>query len=381
MSDTPDSLPRVLLVDDSRIVRATIIKRIRDRFEVREEADGEAGWEALLIDPTLQVVISDLTMPRLDGYGLLERIRASKVGRIRDIPVIMISGDEDEEARLRAKQLGASDFITKGTGTAELLTRLDSLLKLAHTHTSLEQARAEAATDVTTGLLTRTVLLRQAGQVLSFAARHGGQVGILMIALDDFDGLVAREGSETAENLLNQFARMLAAVVRQEDSLCRWNHAHFAIVTPGLDRRHTALFAERLCAAVAAARILHLGHPLHLTVSVGTANSPFDGVSDVDAILTIAEQRMQRGVADGGNRVVGDGIRFTEDELTPDQALALVARGDTGKLLPQLPQLGLRLLPLLRLIDQALHLGLPLAELEKRLANGEVEKEVLTTRH
>lgn len=58
------SLPRILIVDDSRIVRATIIKRIRDRFDAREEVDGEAGWEALLIDPTLQLVITDHTMPR-----------------------------------------------------------------------------------------------------------------------------------------------------------------------------------------------------------------------------------------------------------------------------------------------------------------------------
>ena len=61
------SLPRILIVDDSRIVRATIIKRICDRFDAREEVDGEAGWEALLIDPTLQLVITDHTMPRLDG--------------------------------------------------------------------------------------------------------------------------------------------------------------------------------------------------------------------------------------------------------------------------------------------------------------------------
>lgn len=375
----PTPLPRVLIVDDSRIVRATIIKRIRDRFEVREEGDGEAGWEALLVDPGIQVVISDLSMPRLDGYGLVERIRASKLSRIREMPVIMISGDEDETARQRAKQLGATDFITKGTGTTELLARLDSLVHLSRTHASLEQARADAVTDAASGLLTRPLFLRQARQVLSFAARHGGQVGILVIGLDHFDSLVASEGSATAETLLNQFARMLAAVVRTEDSLCRWNHSHFAIITPGLDRRHTALFAERLCAAVAAARILHLGHPLRLAVTIGAANCPFDGLSDVDAVMAIAEQRMLRGSAEGGNRVVGDGIRLEDDAGLPlDQAVQCVATGETGAVLPQLPQLGLRLLPLLRLMDQELHLGLPLADMERRLAAGEEEEQVLT---
>ena len=117
MSDNePAAHPRVLIVDDSRMVRASITRLIRDAYEVREEGDGEAGWQTLLLDPTLQVVISDLSMPKLDGYGLLERIRASKISRIQSIPVIMISGDEDDAARAKAKDLGATDFITKGIG-------------------------------------------------------------------------------------------------------------------------------------------------------------------------------------------------------------------------------------------------------------------------
>jgi diguanylate cyclase (GGDEF)-like protein len=372
-------LPRILIVDDSRIVRATIIKRIRDRFDVREEADGEAGWETLLIDPSIQLVISDLSMPRLDGYGLVERMRASKVGRIREMPVIMISGEEDEAARQRAKDLGATDFLAKGIGAVELLARLDSLIHLAKTSANLDQARADAVTDAASGLLTRNLLIRQARQALAYAVRHGGHVGALVIGLDHFERLVAAEGGDTAESLLNQFARMLAAVVRKEDCLCRWNHSHFAIVTPGLDRRHTSLFAERLCAAVATARIQHLGRPLHLAITVGTASSPFDGSSDVDAILAMAEQRMLRGSAEGGNRVVGDGIPLAEEDHPGiDEALRQVAGGDLDILRPHLRQLGVRLLPLLRQMDEELHLGLPLAEMERRLAAGKTSEQVLT---
>ncbi len=75
MSDDGNQpLTKVLVVNDSRMVRATITKHIRGRFDVRDEADGEAGWEALLVDPAIQVVLTDIGMPRLDGFGLLERI-------------------------------------------------------------------------------------------------------------------------------------------------------------------------------------------------------------------------------------------------------------------------------------------------------------------
>ena len=126
-----ESLPRILVVDDSRMVRASIVKHIRGRFDVREEADGEAGWEALLVDPGIELVLTDIGMPRLDGYGLLERIRASRVSRVRELPVVIISGDEDESARERALGLGANGFVAKGSGSVELLATMSSLLRLS----------------------------------------------------------------------------------------------------------------------------------------------------------------------------------------------------------------------------------------------------------
>src|SRR5574343_483238 len=102
MSEERDqTLPRVLIIDDSRMVRASIIRQVRGHFEVREEADGEAGWQTLLVDPTIQAVITDIGMPRLDGYGLLERMRASRLSRINTLPVVVISGDDEPEVRIK----------------------------------------------------------------------------------------------------------------------------------------------------------------------------------------------------------------------------------------------------------------------------------------
>src|SRR5512135_1526398 len=117
MIDMP-SKPRVLIADDSRIVRATLIKHIQGMFEFREALDGEQAWETLLIDPSIRVVITDLTMPKLDGYGLLTRIRNSEISRIRDLPVVVVSGSDEREERDRAMAAGATDLITKGIGTA-----------------------------------------------------------------------------------------------------------------------------------------------------------------------------------------------------------------------------------------------------------------------
>src|SRR5258705_1652101 len=121
---------RVLLVDDSKIVRTTISRLIRKSFDVREEANGEAGWQAIATDPSIVVVFSDIQMPVLDGFALLERIRKSEEPRIRAMPVIVISGDEDDATKKRARAAGANDFITKTTDGTEILSRIDNLLHL-----------------------------------------------------------------------------------------------------------------------------------------------------------------------------------------------------------------------------------------------------------
>src|SRR6266850_1248858 len=121
---------RVLIIDDSKIVRTTIARLIRTSFDVREEANGEAGWQAISTDPAIVVVFSDIQMPELDGFGLLERIRKSGEQRIRDLPVIMISGNEDDATKKRARSAGANDFITKTTEGTEILSRIDNLLHL-----------------------------------------------------------------------------------------------------------------------------------------------------------------------------------------------------------------------------------------------------------
>ena len=362
------SLPRILIVDDSRIVRATIIKRICDRFDAREEVDGEAGWEALLIDPTLQLIITDHTMPRLDGHGLIERIRGSRVSRIRNIPVIMISGDEDEASRQRAKDVGATDFIAKGTGTAELLARLDTLINLGRTHGELELARAAAMTDAASGLLTEAALRRQADQLLSYARRQGGRVGILAIGMDRASDSVADGGKVARQALLAGFAKMLGGMVRREDALARWQDDTVVVVTPGLDARQTYLFGDRLRNAAAGSSIQLGEQALSVTITVGIAGYPDDGDRSED-LVAVASKRLAEGWALGGNRVLGGNLDLgAQARDSVDAALLHLAAGRESAVMARLPDLGRAIFPMLRLIDRELRLGLPLADIEGKLA-------------
>ena len=134
--------PRVLIADDSRIVRASIVQHLRDRFDIREVTDGEAAWQAVLLDSSIRVVITDLTMPKVDGFELLNRVRSSKVQRNRELPIVIISGEDETVERERAASIGATDFIQKGVGAAELLARMGVLVRLSATREALAESQA-----------------------------------------------------------------------------------------------------------------------------------------------------------------------------------------------------------------------------------------------
>jgi two-component system cell cycle response regulator len=122
------TLPRILIVDDSRSVRATVAHHLDGCYQTREAGDGIQAWETLLVDPRIGLVITDLGMPLLDGYGLIQRIRASGIARINCLPVLVMSGTQDNAEHARAAAAGATGLIGKGASAAELLARLAVLM-------------------------------------------------------------------------------------------------------------------------------------------------------------------------------------------------------------------------------------------------------------
>jgi CheY-like chemotaxis protein len=115
--------PTLLIVDDSRLMRHALRKILKDDFNLVEAADGEEAWEMLRAEPTIQAIFSDLSMPNLDGYGLLERVRNSGEARISCLPFIVITGKEGEYASLReeAQIRGANDVVCKPFKSEEII--------------------------------------------------------------------------------------------------------------------------------------------------------------------------------------------------------------------------------------------------------------------
>lgn len=287
----------VLVVDDSKFVRTTFATILRPSFAVREEADGEAGWAAIESDPSIVMVLTDLDMPKLTGFGLIGRIRASTDARIRELPVVVISGNEEPGSKERAKEGGATDFIAKSADATEVLSRLHNVLKLVATSRELQstkQALDESAThDPLTGTLTPHYLLIEGRKHYAHAMRHGGQLSVMALRIDSHAEVVRAAGKDVADVVVKRIAKLLVEKVRTEDSVARTGEAAFVVVAAGTAAPQMLALAQRLQRELDEAKVTYRGAALRFVASFGVASLSLDPVKSIEDLMRLAMQRLQ----------------------------------------------------------------------------------------
>lgn len=134
--------PCILVVDDSRVVRHTIVKALAAHFDMVEAENGVAAWRTLVQNSRIQLVISDIQMPEMDGYTFICKVRAAEDPALHDMPVVVITSAEDEITRERAYACGANDFVLKPFNTTQLIECINS--QLTADHESLDQHASAA---------------------------------------------------------------------------------------------------------------------------------------------------------------------------------------------------------------------------------------------
>jgi PAS domain S-box-containing protein len=118
---------RVLVADDNADMRQYLCRLLQEAYEIEEAADGQAALAAVRRRPP-DLVLADVMMPELDGFGLLRELRAGP--HTRTVPVVLLSARAGEESRLEGLAAGADDYLVKPFSARELLARVDTHLKM-----------------------------------------------------------------------------------------------------------------------------------------------------------------------------------------------------------------------------------------------------------
>ena len=239
-------------------------------------------------------VLLDLSLP--DGYGLttLRQVQAASP----TIPIIVLSGVSDQTLALQAVQNGAQDYLVKGQGQPELLTR--------SIRYAMERKRAEerlmylAQYDHLTGLVNRTLFRDRLVQAMARSKRLQQPLGLMLLDLDRFKAVNDTMGHSVGDQLLKAVADRLQACIREVDTVARMGGDEFTIILEGLSSdSDIRIVAQRITNSLAEPFQMK-DHTASIGVSIGITVYPSDD-HEIDELLKHADAAMYRAKQQGGS--------------------------------------------------------------------------------
>ena len=362
MTESSDNKTKILAVDDSRVMRRAISKILSTQYTVIEAEHGEDAWSLLEHHKDIQVIFTDLSMPYLDGYGLLERIRSSEDDKIASLPVIIITGKEDDDqAKMEALEKGADDFIAKPFDKAQLFARAQSHIKFEETSKKLSETadklEKQAAIDELTGLGSQRYFEKAAEEHISSLIRHKGYCCLLRIDIDNFNQLFIKHGKQVADDVIKTIGICLNQHVRKEDMAARVGLAKFALFLNYTNLNKAEILAQRIVDEIPTRKLTT--KEFSFTASAGIFEPEITSNTTYKEIMEQTEACLNQAIDQGGSQLVSKtqlaAIELDSVEpLTIEQAMHLLEQGEADEVKPHLDHLYEQLKPLLILFTQIL---------------------------
>jgi len=197
-----DNKRKILVVDDAPINRIVLKKILLDKYDVIEAANGQEALD-ILNKETLDIslVLLDLMMPVLDGYGVMAKVKENETLSV--IPIIVITGNQDDGSETKCLQSGASDFIKKPFNSEVVRNRVDSMIRLRENAILINQIK----NDFLTGLYTREFFTESVKEILQ--ANPDKQYDLICCDVVNFKMINERWGRELGDKLLCTIAAHL----------------------------------------------------------------------------------------------------------------------------------------------------------------------------
>lgn len=306
-TETNAGFARVLIVEDDATIRIILEQWVREfGFDPVLAADGEEAWEFFRQDDPPHLLIVDWQMPRLDGVGLIRRIRCSSRESMYPF-ILMTTSRNDAEAVVEVLEAGADHFLAKPFEKLELRARLAVGARIVGLQERLMQKnnalRAQAAKDPLTGLLNRAEFLDLFKKELSRAHRANQETGLLILDLDCFKNINDTHGHLIGDMVLQEIAQHLYRSVRSYDFVGRYGGEEFLIFLSNCGRAALWERAEQIRRTLAAQPIRVGDLTIPVTLSIGAAVARAGQRSSLE-VLAAADSALYKAKRAGRNRTV-----------------------------------------------------------------------------
>ena len=299
----------LLIVDDSPTIRQTIKDAVTANGMFSTILEAKDGMEALKLffNNKIDFVVTDVMMPKVDGYKFISTIKNSELGR--DIPVIMLSASRKEFVdKLKGFNIGASDYLIKPFDGSELLARINVFLKIQELQNELKKKNALleqlSITDTLTGLYNRRYFYEHINMHTAHVKRHPGAFGCLMIDIDHFKSINDTYGHDVGDKILKSVSGIMTKEMRSGEVLARFGGEEFIVCLCEVNEKEAVVAAERMRKAVEDANLAEDDNPVKITISIGVVIYPQQGLENSDNVIKAADEALYHAKETGRNKVV-----------------------------------------------------------------------------
>lgn len=297
----------ILVIDDSLLA----LQVIRDTLEtstlfrtIHEASSGAEGY-ALLTTHPVDVVLCDLEMPGMNGFGLLELM--SRHEELCEIPVIMLTGHESQTEKIRGLERGASDYVIKPFHPGELLARIKVQLKIKSLQDSLRESNRQlerlSMTDYLTGLANRRFFMETLQREFERSRRTENPLSLILLDIDHFKKVNDTCGHSGGDVVLTAVAQLLLQHMRPYDLAARYGGEEFAVILAETGPEEARQIAERLREALEKHPVPWKGDAVFVTASFGFAVTSATESDSVDELIQAADAALYCAKRNGRNRV------------------------------------------------------------------------------
>ena len=291
-----ESVNRVLLIEDNpgdaRLIELMLAEDPDSPFQLNCVDRLSRGLDFLAAE-SAELVLLDLSLPDSHGLETFDKVYAHSP----KIPIIVLTGNDDQMIALSAVKTGAQDYLIKGKLDRELLVR--AMQYSIERKRYQEQLEHQANYDALTGLPNRNLLLDRLKQAV-FAQRHMRSIAVVFIDLDHFKFINDSLGHNAGDKLLQHMAERLRSVVRDGDTVSRLGGDEFILILSDQHNEEIVFRAMQRIISKVGEPVVIDGQELCVTCSAGVSLHPQDG-ADVETLLKNADAAMYRAKEHGRN--------------------------------------------------------------------------------
>src|ERR671925_675237 len=296
---------------DQRDLLAIVLQR--EGYRVITAANGLEALEKLE-GQHVQIALSDIMMPKMDGFELINKIRSNPA--LKHIYLILITARIQEGDRVRGLDLGADDYITKPFSFSELLARVRVGSRVVQYQQHLEY---QTQVDSLTGLFNRRAFEKKVHEEFERAKRYHNPLSLLILDIDNFKTINDTYGHHGGDAALVRISETLREKTRQSDFSCRYGGEEFVLILPETDQESALQVASKVHEEIRLSTFGTPNRPFALTVSVGLSSTSSKHYSEWQEMLEDADQALYLAKNSGKDRIE---ICASEKKIESAEAVA-----------------------------------------------------------